>query len=378
MIEENQEQKQPRRLARRLAPIAVAAAGGAGAGAAVYAATDNGSQTRAAAPVVAGQPAAATRSSALSITDIYKQASPGVVDITVDSTASSSSGGGGGRGLDPFGQGPQQTEAEGSGFVIDTKGDIVTNEHVVDGATSITVHFSDGTDAKATLVGSDASSDLAVIKVDVAASKLKPLTLGDSSDLQVGEGVVAIGSPFGLQGTATSGIVSALDRSIDAPNNFTIAGAIQTDAAINHGNSGGPLLDSSGEVVGVNAQIKSDSGDNAGVGFAIPANTVKSVSQQLMSGGTVQHAFLGVRVGDAAGGGAQLTNVQAGTPAAKAGLKAGDVVTAVDGDTVGSASDLTAAISSHKPGDKVTLKVKSGSTTKNVEVTLGNRPASAA
>jgi putative serine protease PepD len=369
MDTEQQNPKQPRRLGRKLAPLAVAAVVGAGAGAGVYAATDNGGGSKAAAPVVAAQPAA-SRASSLSITDVYKKASPGVVDITVSGSSSSSND------LDPFGQG-RQTQAEGSGFVIDTKGDIVTNEHVVDGASSITVNFPDGTHATAKLVGSDASSDLAVIKVDVAAGKLHPLTLANSSDVEVGQGVVAIGSPFGLEGTATSGIVSALNRSIDAPNNFTIGGAIQTDAAINHGNSGGPLLNSDGEVIGVNAQIKSDSGDNAGVGFAIPSNTVKSVSQQLIAGGTVEHAFLGVRVGDAPNGGAQLTNVQAGTPAAKAGLKAGDVVVAVDGNDVNDAADLTAAISGHKPGDKVTLEVKSGSSTKDVDVTLGTRPASA-
>ena len=196
--------------------------------------------------------------------------------------------------LQPFGQGG--TQAEGSGFVLDADGHIVTNAHVVEGASTITVRFSNGDEAEATLVGTDPSSDIAVLKVDPGATTLHPLELGTSKDLVVGQGVVAIGSPFGLQGSVTTGIVSALDRSIQAPNGYTIGGAIQTDAAINHGNSGGPLLDSSGKVVGVNAQIASDSGGNDGVGFAIPSDTVSSVAQQLIAGQSVEHAYLGVSV----------------------------------------------------------------------------------
>src|SRR5206468_775980 len=173
-------------------------------------------------------------------------------------------------------------------------GNVITNAHVVDGATSISVRFWNGATYKGTVVGSDPSTDLAVVHVDAPSSLLVPLTLGDSSAVEVGDGVVAIGAPFGLEETVTSRIVSALHRQIDAPNNFTIPDSIQTDAAINHGNSGGPLLDLQGKVIGVNAQIESDSGGNDGVGFAIPSNTVKAIVSQLLANGKAQHAFLGV------------------------------------------------------------------------------------
>ena len=208
--------------------------------------------------------------------------------------------------------GGQGVSGEGSGFVIDTEGHIVTNAHVVDGASSITVRFSDGSQADASLVGSDTSSDLAVIDVNVDASKLHPLSLGASDGLRIGQGVVAIGSPFGLQGTVTTGIISALDRTIDAPNGYSIPGAIQTDAAINHGNSGGPLLNAQGEVIGVNAQIASDSGGNDGVGFAIPVDTVKNVAGQLVEGGNVSHAYLGVSVTTVDAGAAETSGPAAG------------------------------------------------------------------
>src|SRR5439155_1295254 len=195
---------------------------------------------------------------ALSIGDIYRRSYKGVVEITVTSTSAS-----------PFG-GAQRQQAQGSGFVYDAKGDIVTNQHVVAGASAVSVRLWNGATYTAHVVGSDASTDLAVIHIDAPSSVLSPLALGDSSKLQVGDGVVAIGSPFGLEETVTSGIVSALHRQITSPNNFAIANAIQTDAAINHGNSGGPLLNSQGEVVGVNSQIESDSGGSDGVGFAIP------------------------------------------------------------------------------------------------------------
>jgi putative serine protease PepD len=348
-----------------VASLLAAACLGAGGGAVAYA-TLHDSGTNTVVRQVTVQQADTASAAPLSVNQIYRRAYRGVVEITVTEAGSASPVPGGG---------PQQ--AQGSGWVYDSDGHIVTNDHVVDGSTSIKVRFWDGKTYSATVVGTDKSTDLAVIKVDAPSSELFPLAVGDSTQLQVGDGVVAIGSPFGLEETVTSGIVSALHRAIQGMTNFTINDSIQTDAAINHGNSGGPLLNTQGQVVGVNAQIKSDSGDNAGVGFAIPANTVKSVTQQLIAGGTVQHPYLGVRVGDASGGGAQLTNVQAGTPAAKAGLKAGDVVTAVDGNTIASAEQLTAAIGSHKPGDKVKLTVKSGGSTKTVEVTLGTRPASA-
>ncbi len=355
-------------LIRRVAPVAAALALGGGAGAAIYASVSGDSSTPSTATptaVVPGQPAAATQTVS-SLTQLYKDVTPGVVDITVTGSTTGGSFGFGGQ---------QTTQAEGTGFVYDAKGDIVTNEHVVAGASSITVHFKDGTTAKATLVGSDASSDVAVIKVSVDSSKLHPLTIGDSSTVQPGQAVVAIGSPFGLPETMTSGIVSAIDRTITAPNNYSIAGAIQTDAPINHGNSGGPLLNASGEVIGVNAQIESDSGGNDGVGFALPINAVKSVANTLISGGKVQHAYLGITVGNASGGGAQVGRVVSGSPADTAGLKAGDMITAIDGKSITSADDLTATMSAHAPGDKVTLTVTRSGSTKSIVVTLGTRPA---
>jgi putative serine protease PepD len=188
--------------------------------------------------------------------------------------------------------------------------------------------------------------------------------------------VIAIGSPFGLPGTMTSGIVSAVGRTIEAPNHYSISGAIQTDAPINHGNSGGPLLNASGQVVGVNAQIDSDSGGNDGVGFAIPIDSVKSVVSTIVSGGKVHHSYLGVKVGDATSGrGATVGTVIAGSPAAKAGVKAGDVITAVDGRPVANADTLTAAVGSRSPGTKLTLTLRRNGSNRTVTVTLGVRPS---
>jgi putative serine protease PepD len=310
---------------------------------------------------------------------IYTRDSPGVVDITV-TVASASSGGG----LSPFtpgGSGSQQTQAEGTGYVYDKSGNIITADHVVDGASKITVRFSDGTTASAKLVGTDASTDTAVIKVDVAASKLTPLALADSATVEPGEGVVAIGSPFGYAESITAGIVSAVDRTIKAPNGYSIANTIQTDAAINHGNSGGPLIDEAGRVIGTNVQIAVDDqaggSANAGVGFAVPSNTVKSVVEDLIAGKTVQHAYLGVSVGDSqSGAGAVVGTVRSGSPAADAGLKAKDVITAADGQPVADADALTAAVGEHKPGETLELTVKRGDSTLTIKVKLGTRPAS--
>jgi putative serine protease PepD len=265
-------------------------------------------------------------------------------------------------------------QAEGSGFVIDTSGDIVTNQHVVAGATSIKVRFRDGTVEKATLVGTDPSTDIAVIKVSGDSSLLHPLTFGSSSSLQVGDDVAAIGSPFGLPESMTTGIVSAVNRTITAPNKFSISGSIQTDAAINHGNSGGPLLNMSGQVIGVNAQIESDSGDNAGVGFAIPSDTVRSIVGQLISNGKAVHAYLGVAL-DSAASSARVADVRPGTPAAKAKLRSGDVVTAVDSTTVDSAEALTRAIDAHKPGETVTVKIRRNGKDIAAQVKLASRPS---
>ena len=353
--------------------LAVALAVGAAAGAGAFALTNHDSKTQSAAPlVVPAQPASST-STVDSLTELYKQDAPGVVDITVQSTTSGDASGG-----FPFGPGgTQKQQAEGTGFEIDTNGNILTAEHVVDNADSIQVTFQDGSTAKATLVGSDKSTDTAVIHVDVPESKLHPLALGNSSAAQPGQSVVAIGSPFGLPETLTAGIVSATNRTITAPNRFSITGAIQTDAAINHGNSGGPLIDvATNTVIGINDQIDTNSNDNAGVGFAVPTNAAKKVAQTLIAGGTVKHAYVGVLI-QSVSGGAKITKIVSGSPAAKAGLKVGDVITALDGKSIASADDLTSAVTNAQPGDKVTLTVRSGGTTKHVTVQLGVQPASA-
>ena len=261
-----------------LATLAV----GVGAGAVAYSALSSETKTVIQqVPVDNSEPTASN--STLTAAEIYRNTQRSVVEITVGSVQ-----------VDPFG-GEQQQRGQGSGFVIDSDGHIVTNDHVVEGAETVSVRFWNGDSYEANVVGTDASTDLAVIKVDAPDSVLHPLTVGDSSDLQVGNTVFALGSPFGLEDSFTSGIVSALHRQIEAPNNFTINDSIQTDAAINHGNSGGPLLNSSGEVVGVNAQIAGNTGANVGIGFAIPSNTVKKIAAQLVDTGEVEHAYLGVR-----------------------------------------------------------------------------------
>ena len=251
---------------------------------------------------------------------------------------------------------------------------------MVSGATKITVRFASGATAKATLVGADPSSDTAVIKVSVPSSSLTPLALADSSKVEPGQGVVALGSPFGYAESITAGIVSAVDRNIEAPNGYTIPNTIQTDAAINHGNSGGPLIDSSGKVVGMNVQIATDNqgsgGENAGVGFAVPSNTVKTVVDDLIAGRAVKHAYLGVAVGDSqSGDGAQVGTVRSASPAAAAGLKVGDVITAINGTKIVDANQLTAVVSEHHPGDTLHLTVTRNGSTLSMKVVLAVRPA---
>jgi putative serine protease PepD len=362
-------------LRTRTATIVAASALAAGAatGAAGYAAlSDNGPAVSPASS--ASQTPAASTTSRTSVGAIYAQENGSVVEITVTSQSSNGSG----ESPFPFGGGQQKQtqQAQGSGFVYDMDGHIVTNDHVVQGATSVKVTFSNGKTYDATVVGTDPSTDLAVLKVDAPASMLHPLDLANSDDVAVGDGVVAIGSPFGLEGTLTTGVVSALDRTIDGTNGYSIPGAIQTDAAINHGNSGGVLLNMQGDVIGVTSQIESDSGGNVGIGFAIPSNTVRSVADQLVSGQKVEHAYLGVSLETAVNGGARIATVTAGSPAADAGLKAGDVVTAFDGKSISSADELTAAVVAKQPGDSVKITVERGGSTKTLEATLGTRPTS--
>jgi putative serine protease PepD len=262
------------RLARRAAVLSSAAvlAVGVGGGTAAVVLDRNGTSTEAGTVTTSAATASNVALVQSAAAATYAAASPGVVEIEVSGTS----------GYGRFGE-EQQSSGEGSGFVVDKAGHIVTNDHVVDGAASITVHFADGTSAAATVVGEDASTDLAVLHVDVDAAELHPLTLGSSSGVQVGESVLAIGSPFGLSGSLTEGIVSALGRTIQSPDGTAIRGVIQTDAALNPGNSGGPLLNADGEVIGVNAQIESSGGGDDGVGFAIPASTVKSVLARFLA-----------------------------------------------------------------------------------------------
>ncbi len=352
--------KKTSRVAASFCVVALAA-GGAGAAAVALTHDSSSHVVTVAAPAAATSIAAGTT---LTVGQIAKQSSPGVVEI--DSITN-------GGGTSPYpGSGGSSSSAEGTGFVYDLKGNIVTNDHVVEGASSISVKFPDGSTYKATVVGADPSTDLAVIHVNAPASKLTVLQLADSSTVAVGDGVVAIGNPFGLDNTVTTGIVSALNREISAPDESPIEGVIQTDAAINHGNSGGPLFNLAGKVIGINSQIQSDSGGNDGVGFAIASNTVKSVVTQLISTGKAQHALLGVGVKTVTGGVA-VTDVQAGSGAASGGVKSGDVVTAVDGVSVTSAQQLRAIIAAHQPGDTLKLEVRRNGVSKTLTVTLGTR-----
>jgi putative serine protease PepD len=341
------------------AAFAATALAAGGAGGAVVALTNGGGSHT----VTVSQPQTlqiSNVSSAMSVADLAKKYSKSVVEIV--STTSGQAG--------SFGQ-SQTSQSEGTGWVYDTSGHIVTNEHVIDGASSVKVTFADGSTATASIVGKDISTDIAVLKVSGDVSKLQPLSLGNSSDIAVGDQVVAIGNPFGLTDTVTSGIVSAVNREIQAPNNEAIEGAIQTDAAINHGNSGGPLFTMSGQVVGITSQIESDSGGSDGVGFAVPSNLVKTIVPQLISNGSVQHAFLGVQPSTVVGSGVRVVTVESGSAAAKAGLKTGDVITAVAGTATPNASALRGAIAQHKPGDAVTITVRRNGSTKTLTATLG-------
>jgi putative serine protease PepD len=266
----------------------------------------------------------------------------------------------------------------GSGFLIDGQGHVVTNDHVVEGGSEFTVRFGEGGDAlPAKLVGKDASTDLAVLEVDpdTIPAETEPLELASSSQLRPGDVAIAIGSPFGLSGSVTTGIVSALDREIKAPNGFDISGVLQTDAAINPGNSGGPLLDADGRVIGVNSQIASSSSQSSGVGFAVPVDTVKEVVPQLLKGGEIERAYLGVTSTiDPDDEGALVDAIAQNGPAADSDLRPGDRIVAVEGREVSEPGDLATAILEHKPGDRVGLKVVRGGEQRTIEVELGARP----
>ncbi len=298
-----------KRLSRLLPIIGGAIAGGAIALAVASGSTTTHSVTTTTVVQTSGASALPTSFSSgrsESINQIYRSVGPGVVDITTSSTQNTG-------GVFGFGQ-SQQTEGEGAGVVFDKKGDIITDEHVVSGATKITVTFPDQVKAPATIVGSDTGADLAVIRVqNVPQSELHPLTIGDSNAVQVGDSVIAIGSPFGLPNTVTAGIISAVGRTINSPNQFTIPNAIQTDAPINPGNSGGPLVNASGQVIGLNDQIETSNtngqgeGSSSGIGFATPSNSDARIAREIISTGQAHNAYVGVLLDPSVSGGAAIS-----------------------------------------------------------------------
>jgi S1-C subfamily serine protease len=334
---------------------------------------------------------------------VYVRDAPGVAFVTSTIVQKTES---------PFnlfggGETQRQGQATGSGIVIDGNGTILTNYHVVENAVKVTVSFEKGKSVEAQVVGKDPSNDLAVLRIRTDGLTLHPLTLGDSTGAQVGDPVYAIGNPFDLERTLTTGVISALQRQIQAPNGFTINNVLQTDAPINPGNSGGPLLDAAGRVIGINSQIETSSGGGSvGIGFAVPINTAKSEIAQLEKGGTVRGAYLGLTSLTIDGSlsalnlpvksGALVQTVQKGTAAAKAGIRAGtinsttetgqiavggDIIVSVDGKAVASSEDLANDVASKKAGQTVTIGLqrangKGGYEHKTVKATLGSRPNS--
>jgi S1-C subfamily serine protease len=330
---------------------------------------------------------------ALSAGEIYRKVGPGVAFIQANVVEQSTS---------TFGIPEQQRgEATGSGFVLNKDGYIATNAHVVASGRNVQVRFGEGKVVSAKIVGTDPSTDIAVLKVDPSAVKLTPVALGNSNDVHVGDPVAAIGNPLGFEDTLTTGVVSALGRDIKAPNEFTIDHAIQTDAAINPGNSGGPLIDANGRVIGITSQIATSGGSksNLGIGFAIPVNLVKGIVPQLIKNGKVQHAYIGVTTTTItpdlakalklpSGSGALVEDVAPGSPAAAAGLRAGnrqvqglvaggDLIVGVDGKTVKQPGDVANAIADNKPGQRIRIDFYRGGSKKSVQLTLANRPAKA-
>jgi len=335
------------------------------------------------------------------VNQIYKTAGNGVAFIEAEGSGGSS------QSPSPFGQ-PQPEgggTATGSGFVIDTEGHVVTNYHVVEGADQVRVKLGDSDTAHdATVVGSDPANDVAVLDVEAPAAQLHPLSLGSTSEVEVGDPVVAIGNPFGLDRTVTSGIVSALQRQIAGPSGYSISNVIQTDAAINPGNSGGPLINAAGEVIGINSQIQTGgtSRGNVGIGFAVPIDTVRDEIDELIATGEVSHAFLGISGGTitarmaedlnlSVSAGVLVQEVVAGGPADKAGVKAGgtsatvegeevslggDIIVKVDGKQVTGMDEVIEIVNGAEPGDKLELTVVRDEDRKTLTVTLGERPDS--
>ena len=335
----------------------------------------------------------ARRDSGRTVGEIYDRAGPGVVYVLARGTR--------GREESPFGF-PREPEgaATGSGFVLDREGYILTNAHVVDEAERVDVRFGQGDVAEAKIVGTDLSTDIAVLKVDPDEAKLHPIPLGNSSRVRVGDPAIAIGNPFGFDRTVTTGIVSALQRQIQAPNGFSISNVIQTDASVNPGNSGGPLLDAVGRVIGINSQIATGgSSGSVGIGFAVPIDTARKVIPQLKRDGEVKRAYLGVttvavtsRLAEdlnlPAEHGALIQDVVDGGPADEAGLRAGrtqtgegltaggDLIVKVDGREIRAPQDIATAIDDNEPGDEIEVEYYRGDDRRTVTVELGERPDS--
>ena len=388
-------------LSLRAAELLVVALVGAGlalGGAALLG--DLGEHTTVQQVMPAAQPATIVRPAAtrgLTPETIYRHDGPGVVQITATSVAQVQN--------DPLNllpSTPQTSQSLGSGFVIDRAGHIVTNFHVIQGAQKVQVSFSGQDQLPATVVGKDRSTDLAVLKVDAHARALTPLQLGNSDRVRVGDPVYAIGNPFGLTRTLTTGVVSAVQRQIFAPNGVPIESAIQTDAAINHGNSGGPLIDSVGSVIGVTSQIQTGSDanqGNVGIGFAIPINTVRDIAGQIIAGGSAQHAFLGLSAAAVTpqleklfnlpvAHGLLVQDVTPGSAAAKAHIRkgstsvvvegesyqvGGDIITKIDGQPVTDVQQLFSAVLRKHPGDKLAIELWRHGARKTMTVTLGTR-----
>jgi S1-C subfamily serine protease len=346
-------------------------------------------------PLAGARDTAEGGGSGLTAREIYKRDAPGVVNVRAQVVQQVES---------PFDLGPQERQGQstGSGFVLDKDGYILTNAHVIEGASRVTVQFEDNKTTEAKVEGKDTSTDLALLKVDPKDLDLKPLALGDSKNVQVGDPTIAIGNPFGLDRTLTTGVVSALQRKISAPNGFAIENVIQTDAAINPGNSGGPLLDAAGRVIGINSQIATGGGSNGNVGiaFAVPINTAKQVIPQLRKSGSVKRAYLGItgatidrsleRLNLATDSGVLVQTVQSGSPADKAGIRegdasasvdgselrlGGDVIKEMDGKAVRSMDQVVSYIASKKPGDTVTIKLLRDGRDETVKVKLAQRPS---
>jgi S1-C subfamily serine protease len=365
----------------------------------VHASSGGDSSSSLPAPLTPAPVNAKATSKGDTVSQIYKSDSPGVAFIEAEQPAKPASP------FDFFGQPRGGGTATGSGFVIDTDGHILTNNHVVSGAQTIRVKLgSSNTSYDATVVGRDPTTDLALLKIDAPSSDLHPLALGDSSSVRVGDPVVAIGNPFGLDRTATTGIVSALQRQIQAPNGFAISNVIQTDASINPGNSGGPLLNSEGQVIGITSQIETGGGNGSvGIGFAIPSNTAREVVTQLEQNGKVEHAYLGITgttitpdVADAlnlpVNSGVLVEQAVKGGPADKAGIRGGntaatiqgtslrlggDIITDINGHRITSMDDVVNVVNAAKPGDTLDVTVRRGGSTHTATVTLEDRPSSA-